>query len=63
VSRGDDEVLREQALVARNSSIGRKNFSKIFEKPLDKSIQMCYNIYVERERTAIPYDRKGVLKK
>jgi hypothetical protein len=50
VSRGDDEVLREQALAARNSSSGRKNFSKIFEKPLDKSTKMWYNISVKRAR-------------
>jgi hypothetical protein len=48
VSRGDDEVLREQAFVARNSSNGRKDFSKTFEKPLDKYQVLWYNISVRK---------------
>lgn len=35
-----------------------KKYERNFQKPLDKSFQIWYNIYVERERTAIPYDRK-----
>jgi hypothetical protein len=39
-----------------------KKYERNFQKPLDKSIQICYNIYTEMRARATHYGRKGELK-